>query len=144
MTAERELETAQAAGNLAQVIGQAVAVHLGGMLGELVQRVTAQPECFFCVSRAAATIHAYNVAVTNAQSAGEAVPDAPQPPEVNRSVTRVPCVQMVPGPSGPMPVCCDVPACFGCVLEQQGAGQRGPVSVGLVGVDGRPLTFRRG
>lgn len=129
------------AASLAEVIGRSVALHLGGLLGELVQRVTAQPECYFCLAAAQRVIGAYSAAVANAQAAAEPVPDPPSP-AVNRSVTRVPIVQIAQGPAGPAPIGCDVPACWDH-LPPPAQQSRGPVAVGLVGLDGQPLSFRR-
>lgn len=130
---------------LATLIGESVSLHLGPLLGELVQRVTAQPECFFCLVKVIGVVRAYEISVANAQQANEPVPGMPKPPEVARSVTRIPVIQMANGPAGPVPVACDVPACFGCMREQASAeGQRQPVRVGLVDVAGQPLSFRRG
>lgn len=133
--------------SLAQLIGESVALHLGAMLGELVQRVTAQPECFFCITSAAQAVRQYQLAVQNAQQAGEPLPPMPEPPSVNRSVTRVPVIQLAQGPAGPVPVGHTVPSCFECVQRQLGqeqAQKTGRVSVGLVDVAGNPLTFRHG
>ena len=134
--------------SLAQMIGESVALHLGAMLGELVQRVTAQPECFFCITSAAQAVRKYQVAVLNAQQAGEELPQPPEAPSVNRSVTRVPVIQLAQGPAGPVPVGHTVPSCFECVQRQlgqeQAQQQAGRMSVGLVDVSGNPLTFRRG
>lgn len=132
---------------LAGLIGESVALHLAPLLGELVQRVTAQPECFFCLSNVVQVVRGYQVAVQNAERAGEELPPPPEPPSVNRSVTRVPAVQLAQGPGGPVPVGCSVPACFECMQAQAQVqpGQGGPrVSVGLVDVAGNPLSFRRG
>ena len=145
MRAEQDAEQAAQASALAEAIGRSVASYVGQLLADFTQKVTAQPDCFFCLSRAASAITGYRVAVANAQKASEPIPEPPERPGVNRSVTRMPCVQMVPGPAGPVPVCCDVPACFDCLMAAQSqaaaGGQR--VSVGLVGVDGQPLVFRR-
>lgn len=140
-----EHQAGQEAG-LAGLIGESVALHLGPLLGELVQRVTAQPECFFCLRNVIQFVRQYQVAVANAQAAGEDVPAPPEPPSVSRSVTRIPVIQLAQGPAGPVPVSCDVPSCFECMQAQAQAEpqQAGRVSVGLVDVAGNPLSFRRG
>jgi hypothetical protein len=138
---------AEQGNSLAALIGQTVALQLAPLLGDLVQRVTAQPECFFCLMTAKETIAAYMIRLANAKSAGEVdVPPQPDPPAVNRSVTRVPIVQVAQGPAGPMPIGCSVPACWDHILNPPTAMDGGarPVSVGLIDVAGRPISFRRG
>lgn len=146
ITAARDAEAEQGM-SLADIIGQRVALELAPLLGDLVQRVTAQPECFFCLMAAKQVVGDYMIRVRNAQSAGETeVPPKPDTPSVNRSVTRVPIVQVAQGPAGPMPIGCDVPACWDHILNPPAAvdGGAGAVSVGLVDLAGRPISFRRG
>lgn len=134
-----DADAAVAQTSLAAMIGETVAAHLAPLLGELVHRVTAQPECFFCLTKVVALVREYQTAIANAQQAGEPVPAQPPAPPVNRSVTRVPVIQMAQGAAGPVPVACDVPACFECMRAQT---QATPRQVGLVAADGRPIVAR--
>lgn len=122
--------------SIAQVIGESVALHLGQLLGQMVA------SCYFCLADAQQVITGHSVAIRNAQAAGEPLPDVPAAPVVNRSVTFIPIVQMAQCPAGPMPVGCSVPACWDH-LPPPALQSRGPVEVGLFGLDGQPLIFKR-
>ncbi len=77
--------------SLAEVVGETVALHSAGLLGELLARMPpARPECFYCVADARRAVRAYEVACKNATQAGEPVPDAPPPPAVAQAITWVP------------------------------------------------------
>lgn len=113
--------------NVANVIGQAVAVHLAKLLASWQPQ---QVACTFCVSVRKQAEQAYAVAVANAQAAAE---EPPQPafPDVGHAVTWQP-VQL----SANMPPVA-VPVCY---LHHQG----GPPArqVGLVDASGRPIVAR--
>lgn len=125
---------------IAQVIGETVALHLAQMLGQLLPSMPWQPECYFCVTEARTMVRAYQVAVANAQQAGEPVPPRPAPPEVGKSITLVPVTQLVQAPAGPVPGTAAVPACWDHVQVQG----EGPRPTGLVLPDGRPIVHRGG
>jgi hypothetical protein len=80
--------------NVAQVIGQSVAVHLAqllapfmeavpGMLASLAERVQQRDACLMCASRVKAAGREYDLAVTNANAAAE-----PPPPEPDLRVAH--------------------------------------------------------
>ena len=125
---------------LAQVIGESVAVHLAQMLSQLLPQMPWQPDCFFCVSAARSVVRAYQVAVQNAQQAGEDVPDPPAPPGVGKAVTWVLATQLVQTPAGPVPGTSSVPACW----EHVQAPGEAPRPTGLVTADGRPIVHTGG
>lgn len=74
---------------LADVIGQAVALHVGQILTQMPW----QPGCLVCVTEAKRAEHAHQVAVGNAQAAAEPLPDEPEV-GVNTAITI--------GPAGPV------------------------------------------
>ena len=116
--------------NLAQVIGQAVAVHLGQLLGPLVQHIAqqqAQPACVICVQARKAAEQAHQVAVANAQQAAEPEPEAPELPGIMPAITSMP----LGAPGQPPQV---LPVCYGHF--QAGPSVR---PAGLVLPDGRPV-----
>jgi bacterioferritin-associated ferredoxin len=76
--------------NLAQVIGQSAAVHLGELLRQLLPQLPLQPDCCLCVQAARRTVREYEARVANAQAAAEPVPDPPEAPAIGRSVTWIP------------------------------------------------------
>jgi hypothetical protein len=76
-----------AAQNPVNALGQSIACHLAAVLGELVKRATAQPDCLPCIIEAKKQIRAYEVRCANALAAGEDAPALPEPPQVARSVT---------------------------------------------------------
>lgn len=119
----------------AKLLGQAVAIELAGMLGQLLPQMPWQPDCFFCVTAARTMVRAYQVAVANAQQAGEDVPQPPQAPTVGKAVTWVLATQLVQTPAGPAPGTGSVPACWEHVQAQGDA----PRPTGLVTADGRPI-----
>jgi hypothetical protein len=125
---------------LAQVIGETVALHLAQMLGQLLPSMPWQPECYFCSAGARTMVRAYQVAVANAQQAGEPVPPQPDPPAVAKCMTWVPVTQLVQTPAGPVPGTAAVPACWDHV---QVHGE-GPRPTGLVMADGRPIVHHGG
>lgn len=126
--------------SFAKLLGESVAMHLAGMLGQLLPQMPWQPECFFCVSAARAAVRAYQVAVANAQQAGEDVPEAPAPPGVAKGLTYVPVTQLVQTPAGQVPGTSSVPACWDHVQVQGDA----PRATGLVAPDGRPIVHSGG
>jgi hypothetical protein len=113
---------------LANVIGQAVAVHLANVLGQILPQMRPQgTACLFCALEAKQALAAYQVACENAQKAAEDIPPPPQPP-IQQAFTWSP---IAAGPNVP-PVA--VPVCFDHL--QAGPPQR---AVGLVLPDGRPI-----
>lgn len=125
--------------SLAQVIGQAVALHLGELLGQLLPAMPWQPDCFFCLLGAKKTVRDYQVLLANAQAAGEGVPDPPAAPSVNRAVTQVVVTQLMPTPGGMVPSSGSVWACW----DHLELPQEPPRQSGLVDVAGRPIATRR-
>lgn len=86
--------------NLANVIGQAVAMHLAQLLAQQ----QAQSACVLCVQNRKQAEQAYQVAVDNAAAAAEPQPPLPPEPPVMPAVTWVPLGQ--PGqPGNVLPVC---------------------------------------
>jgi bacterioferritin-associated ferredoxin len=126
--------------SFAKLLGQAVAVELAQMLGQLLPQMPWQPDCFFCVTAARSMVRAYQVQVANAQQAGEDVPEPPPPPGVAKAITTVPATQLVATPAGPVPGTCGVPACWDHVQAQGDA----PRPTGLVAPDGRPIVHTGG
>jgi bacterioferritin-associated ferredoxin len=126
--------------SFAKLLGEAVAMHLAGMLGQLLPQMPWQPDCFFCVSAARSMVRAYQVQVANAQQAGEPNPEPPPPPGVAKGITQVPVTQLVQTPAGPVPGTCSVPACWEHVQVQGEA----PRATGLVAPDGRPIVHSGG
>jgi len=126
--------------SFAKLLGQAVAVELAQMLGQLLPQMPWQPECFFCVSAARQQVRAYQVQVANAQQAGEPNPEPPPPPGVAKGITWVPVTQLVQTPAGPVPGTSSVPACWEHVQVQG----EGPRATGLVAPDGRPIVHTGG
>jgi bacterioferritin-associated ferredoxin len=123
---------------LARVIGETVAVHLAQMLGQLLPRMPWRSDCYFCVAQARTLVRDYQVAVQNAQQAGEDVPEAPPPPEVTQAVTWIPVTQLAATPHGPVPVSVSVPACFQHVTVTADM----PQPSGLLRADGSPILRR--
>lgn len=119
--------------NLAAVIGQSVAAHLGQVLAQMPW----QPECLFCCMAAKKLITDYEVAVRNAGQAGEPVPDQPERPAVSKALTWVNVAEQVPGPGGPQTVVTTVPSCWDHVPVPGSA----PRQTGLVAPDGRPIMW---
>lgn len=74
---------------LADIIGQAVALHVGQILTQMPW----QPGCLVCVTEAKRAEHAHQVAVGNAQAAAEPLPDEPEV-GVSTAITI--------GPAGPV------------------------------------------
>jgi hypothetical protein len=124
---------------LAQVIGQAVALHLAEMLGQLLPAMPWQPDCFFCLLGAKKTVRDHQVAIANAQAAGEEMPALPDAPSVNRAVTQVVVTQLVPTPAGLVPSSGSVWACW----DHLELPSEPPRQSGLVDVAGRPIAARR-
>ena len=88
---------------LAEVIGEAVALHVSTILGPALARVAelqAQPACVICVQARRQAEHDWQVAAANAAAAAEPVP-APVLPEIALAVTWVPLGQ----PAQVVPVC---------------------------------------
>lgn len=111
--------------HLANVIGQAVAVHLAKLLaGWQPQQVA----CSFCTVQRRQAEQAYATALANAQAAAEEPPGPPELPGIAQAVTWQP-VQVA---QGTPPVA--VPVCYPHV--QAGPAQR---ATGLVTADGRPI-----
>jgi hypothetical protein len=123
---------------LAHVIGETVALHLARLLGELLPQVQGRGECFFCVLAAKQLVQAHQVAVVNAQAAGEEPPAMPEPPGVARGITLVMVSQVVQAPGGPVPQSGSVWACWDHVQLPSAP----PRQVGLVGPDGSPIIAR--
>lgn len=124
---------------LAKVIGESVALHMAELLGQLLPQMPWQPDCFFCLLGAKKLVREYTVAISNAQAAGEPVPDPPAPPSVARAVTQVVVTQLVNTPAGMMPGSGSVWACW----EHVELPAEPPRQVGLVGPDGQPILSRR-
>lgn len=128
---------------LAQVIGESVALHLAQLLPQVMQvmqELPFQPSCFFCVTAAKTMVRAYQVAVKNAEQAGDDVPKPPPAPGVAKGITWVPVTQLVQTPAGPVPGTSSVPACWDHVQAQGEA----PRPTGLVAPDGRPIVHTGG
>lgn len=124
--------------NLANIIGQATALHLAQMLGQMLPQMPWQPDCFFCVLAAKQLVHGHQVACANAVQAGEDQPDLPPAPQVSRGITQVIVTQLVQTPAGMVPSSGAVWACWDHVeLPQQP-----PRQSGLVGPDGAPIIAR--
>lgn len=118
---------------LANVIGQAVAVHLAQVLGQILPQLRPQgTACLFCAIEAKRVLAAYQVACENAQAAAEDIPQPPQPP-IQQAFTWSPVAS---GPNVP-PVA--APVCFDHL--QAGPGVR---PTGLVLPDGRPVVAQAG
>jgi hypothetical protein len=125
--------------NLAQIIGQSVAVHLGQMLGQLLPAMPWQPDCYFCVMAAKKLVRDHQVSCANAVQAGEDQPELPEPPQVARGVTQIIVTQISDTPLGPVQACGALWACWDHIeLPQQP-----PRQVGLVAPDGHPLVAKR-
>lgn len=124
---------------LAQVIGQAVALHLGELLGQLLPAMPWQPDCFFCLLGAKKTVRDYQVLLANAQAAGEGVPDPPAAPSVNRAVTQVVVTQLAQTPGGMVPSSGSVWACW----DHLELPAEPPRQSGLVDAAGRAIITRR-
>jgi hypothetical protein len=123
--------------SLAQVIGQAVALNVGQLLGPLLQQMAQQQraECFFCILKAKQIVRDHQVACLNAAQAGEAQPELPATPEVARGLTQVIVTQLVNTPAGMVPSAGSVWACWEHIeLPAEPPRQTGPV-----GPDGRPI-----
>lgn len=128
-----------AAHNMAQLIGGAVALHLGQLLGQLLPQMPWQPDCFFCLIAAKKTVHDHQVAIANAQAAGEDMPELPPPPGVNRAVTQTLITTLAQTPAGMVPASGSVWACW----EHLEVPSDAPRQTGLVGPDGRPVIARK-
>ena len=104
--------------SLAEVIGQAVALHLAQLLAPLLQQAQAQPACVLCVQ-------ACKVAEQNARQAAEEF----SAPGIAQAVTWMPV--------GSPPAA--VPLCYGHVPD-------GPQvrATGLVSPSGAPIVARQG
>jgi bacterioferritin-associated ferredoxin len=126
--------------SFAKLLGQAVAIELAQMLGQLLPQMPWREDCYFCIVSARQMVRAYQVAVTTAEQAAEPVPDPPAAPQVARAVTHVPVTQLVQTPAGPVPGTAAVPACWDHVQVQG----EGPRPTGLVLPDGRPIVHRGG
>ena len=124
---------------LAQVIGQVTAYHLAGMLGKLLPQMPWQPDCFFCVAAAKKLVRDHQVAIANAQAAGEELPGLPPPPAVNRSITQVIATQLVQTPAGVVPASGSVWACW----EHIDVPAEAPRLAGLVNAAGQPIISRK-
>lgn len=124
---------------LAKVIGESVALHLGQLLGQLLPAMPWQPDCFFCLLSAKQVVKGHQVAIANAQAAGEEMPALPGAPSVNRAVTQVVVTQLVPTPAGMVPSSGSVWACW----DHLELPSEPPRQSGLVDVAGRPIAARR-
>lgn len=124
---------------LAKVIGESVALHLGELLGQLLPAMPWQPDCFFCLLSAKRLVRDYQVAIANAQAAGEEVPEPPAPPSVSRAVTQVVVTQLVQTPAGLTPASGSVWACW----DHVELPAEPPRQTGLVDPAGRPIATRR-
>jgi hypothetical protein len=90
--------------SLAQVIGEAVALHVSRVLAPVlggVAQLQTMPACVICVQERKQAERAWLTAVANAQRAAEPEPGAPEPPVVLPAVTWVPLGQ----PGAVLPVC---------------------------------------
>lgn len=124
---------------LADVIGQAVALHLGQLLGQLLPAMPWQPDCLFCLIAAKKTVHDHQVAIANAQAAGEDMPELPPAPTVNRAVTQTVITTLAQTPAGMVPASGSVWSCWDHLEVPQDA----PRQTGLVGPDGRAIVSRK-
>jgi hypothetical protein len=136
---------AGAAGDdLAKVIGESVALHLGQLLGpilpQLAQLAQVLPQlrpqgtaCLPCAVEAKQALAAYTIACEVAQKAAEPVPDPPAPP-IQQAFTWMPVQTAAEVPAVAVPVCFDH-------LQQLGPAPR---PVGLVLPDGRPVVAQAG
>lgn len=125
--------------DLAQVIGQSVALHLGELLGQILPAMPWQPDCFFCLIGAKKLVRDHQAAIANASAAGEEMPGLPAPPSVNRAVTQVVVTQLVPTPAGTVPSSGSVWACW----DHLEVPQQPPRQTGLLGPDGQPIIARK-
>lgn len=135
---QRARALAQQAGreepNLAQVIGQAVALHLAQLLPQALHAVFQgmpwQPGCLMCVNLHKQAEQAHRVAVAEAEAAGGGPPEPALPP-VQQAITLAP-VQPAPGaPPLALPICYD-----------HLAAQPQVRAVGLVDAAGVPIVAR--
>lgn len=62
---------------LAKVIGESVALHLAGLLGQLLPQMPWQPVCLPCAARAWRAAKDWEVAARNAAAAAEPPPEKP-------------------------------------------------------------------
>ena len=142
---------------LADVIGQAVALHLAQLLPQMLAGQPWQPACVVCAmvrkqaelawrAQVEAIVAEYRVAVENAKAAAEEQPPEPelpaQPalPDVQQSSTWVPILLRPDLAPQPLPVCYDhLPA----TAEQAGLPPQ-QRETGLVFPDGRPIVARGG
>lgn len=124
---------------LANVIGQAVALHLGQLLGQMLPAMPWQPDCFFCLLAAKKLVHDHTVAVANASAAGEDMPELPAAPTVNRAVTQTVVTHLVQTAAGMLPASGSVWACW----DHLEVPSEPPRQTGLVGPDGRAIISRK-
>ena len=134
---------------LAKLIGEAVALHLAPLIGQLAQALAAQKTaCVYCAARAKMAGHAHakavealraeqEIAAKAAAELGGAPPELtlPEfaPPGIQEAFTWVPVV-IAPGQPPT-----SVPVCFDCLPEEPQTAPAGPRATGLVTGDGRPV-----
>jgi hypothetical protein len=123
--------------NLAQIIGQSVAVHLGELVGPILQQIAGQQraDCFFCLMTAKKLVHDHQVAMAIAAAAGEDMPELPAPPQVGRGITQVVVTQLMNTPAGVVPSSGSVWSCW----DHLEVPAEPPKQTGLVAPDGRPI-----
>jgi hypothetical protein len=125
--------------SIAQVIGEAVALHLGRLLAQVLPQVMPPGTgCLFCALRSKQAARDWQEACQDAAEAGEDQPAPPAEPPVAAALTWVTVTQLAPGPDGPIPVPSTVPVCFAHLRLPDAP----PRQVGLVDPSGRAIIAR--